>query len=208
MVNLRRSAVSGLVVVGPVIVTIIALVFLLRFIAGFPLVAQIESIYIRLPVVIVGFLVTVMFTGYLTRTAAGRVVAETLIGIINRIPILRVVFNATHLAVETIVGQREGSTRPVKVEAWRGLRVTAFDTGNRTDDGRLLCFFPTAPNISTGYVIEVEPEQIEPTGERIEDALTRLLSAGLGDSENNVDFVPDGGRVKHVRGVKLPHESR
>lgn len=204
--NVRRSAVSGLMVVGPLIITIIALVFFLRFIAGFPLVAQIESIYIRLPVVIGGFLVTVMFTGYLSRTAIGRVIAETLIGIINRIPVLRVVFNATHFAVETAVGERDGSTRPVKVEAWRGLRVTAFDTGNRTEDGRLLCFFPTAPNITTGYVIEVEPDQIEPTGERIEEALVRLLSAGFGDSDADADLAPPGHHVEFVRDVEIPRQ--
>jgi uncharacterized membrane protein len=61
--------------------------------------------------------------------------------------------------------------------------MTAFKTGQKTDDGRDLLFLPTAPNITTGFVIEVEPEDYTETDESLEDALTRVLSAGFG--ENN-----------------------
>jgi uncharacterized membrane protein len=43
-------------------------------------------------------------------------------------------------------------------------------------------FLPTAPNITTGFVIEVEPEVYTETDERVEDALTRILSAGFGET--------------------------
>lgn len=208
MVRVRRDVISGLIVVAPVAISLIAILFVLRFISGVPLVAQIEPWYVRAPLVIAVFLTLVMGTGYLMRTTMGALVAETIIGVVNHIPILRMVFNGTRLAMETAVGDRERRTRPVKVEAWDGLRVTAFDTGNRAPDGRLLCFFPTAPNITTGYVIEVEESQVEPTGERIEEALTRLLSAGFGGGDDDRSPAPDGRIVEYVNDVELPGSTR
>ncbi|MDR9412210.1 MAG: hypothetical protein RI531_06245, partial [Haloferacaceae archaeon] len=50
-----------------------------------------------------------------------------------------------------------------------------------TPDGRDVLFLPTAPNITSGYVIEVDPAQYEPADESVEEALTRILSAGFAD---------------------------
>ena len=52
--------------------------------------------------------------------------------------------------------------------------------------GKIVLFPPTAPNITTGYVMEVDPERIEETGERVEEALTRVLSAGFAESAHNI----------------------
>ncbi len=62
--------------------------------------------------------------------------------------------------------------------------MTAFKTGKVADDGRVVLFLPTSPNITTGYVIEVEPERITELDEDVEDALTRVLSAGFGDANH------------------------
>ena len=53
-----------------------------------------------------------------------------------------------------------------------------------------MLFLPTSPNITTGYVIEVEPDRYEHIDESVEDALTRVLSAGFGDSQETT--VPAG----------------
>jgi uncharacterized membrane protein len=73
--------------------------------------------------------------------------------------------------------------------------MTAFKTGKTTDDGRDVLFLPTSPNITTGFVIEVESDQYEVTDERVEDALTRVLSAGFGESRDQTipsSLVDDG----------------
>ena len=56
-------------------------------------------------------------------------------------------------------------------------------TGRTTDDGREILFMPTAPNITTGFVIEAKPDRYTESDESVEEALTRLLSAGFGDTE-------------------------
>jgi len=82
--------------------------------------------------------------------------------------------------------------KPVKLETWDGLRMTAFKTGKKTSDGRELVFIPTSPNITTGFVVEVEPEKLEETGESSEDALTRVLSAGFGETrETDIEDLVD-----------------
>jgi uncharacterized membrane protein len=44
---------------------------------------------------------------------------------------------------------------------------------------------PTAPNITTGFIIEVETSDITETDETVEEALTRTLSAGFADEDRN-----------------------
>ncbi len=73
----------------------------------------------------------------------------------------------------------------MKLEVWDGMRMTAFKTGQTTEDGREVLFLPTAPNITTGYVVEVEPHRYEEIDERVEEALTRILSAGFGDTDRS-----------------------
>ncbi|SNZ12169.1 Uncharacterized membrane protein [Natronoarchaeum philippinense] len=200
MATWKRDFGSGLVVLVPIIVTLWVLVWLFNFIAGAPLVNQInqellvdlgfEGIStsavsaVRVLVTLVVFVTLVFAVGYLMRTALGNVLEDRIDDLINRLPGLRVVYNASKMAAETALGGTEALQTPVKVEVWDGVRMTAFKTGKRTDDGRELLFMPTAPNITTGFVIEVEPEDIQEIDERVEDSLTRLLSAGFGDANN------------------------
>ena len=96
------------------------------------------------------------------------------------------------MAVETVLSSStEEFQKPVKIEPWEGMRMTAFKTGKTTDDGREVVFMPTAPNITTGFVIELEPEDIVDEDESVESALTRVLSAGFGKEETDMDDIDE-----------------
>jgi uncharacterized membrane protein len=127
----------------------------------------------------------VLAVGYLMRTTVGDILEEILDGAMNRLPGLRVVYNASKMAVETAVSGPDELQTPVKLETWNGMRMTAFKTGKTTDDGRDVLFLPTAPNITTGYVVEVEPDAYTEIDETVEDSLTRILSAGFGENEDH-----------------------
>ena len=92
--------------------------------------------------------------------------------------------------------------KPVKLELWQGARMTAFKTGKSTPDGRDVLFMPTAPNITTGFVIEVDPDDYTETDEKVEEALTRILSAGFGETSEEgvpIDVVDEGsGKSRRV----------
>lgn len=209
MGRLRQIVVSGLIVVTPLAITIVAVTALLREIASLSAVTDIQPAYLRPPIVVLVFMVVALAVGYLMRTALGSVIARGITDAINHVPMLRVVYNASRLAVETVLSEDSERAEPVLVEAWDGLRVTAFTTGKRTDDGRLICFFPTSPNVTTGYVIEVREEDVTRTGEPVEHALTRLLSAGLGEGGERMGIEPPvAGQARRVHGVDVSPSDR
>jgi len=176
----KRDFASGLIVLLPLLVTAFVLLWLYNRLARIPI--PVEYPPLRVALTLVVFVLLVFAIGYLMRTAVGAVFEAALDDLMNRLPGLRVVYNASKMAVETAVSGTEGLQTPVKIEPWPGCRMTAFKTGKRTKDGRDLLFFPTAPNITTGFVVEVEPGDYEETDESVEDALTRLLSAGFGET--------------------------
>ena len=195
MASWKRDAASGLIVLTPVIVTLYVLAFVFGFIANLPLIETIPMAVLRVPIALVVFALLVLSIGYLMRTAIGGLFEEELDRIMNRLPVLRVVYNASKMAVETAVTGTADLQKPVRLEVWDGLRMTAFKTGQETDDGRELLFLPTAPNITTGFVIEVEPERYEEVDERVEDALTRVLSGGFGETRETTMRIGEGETV-------------
>jgi uncharacterized membrane protein len=196
MSSWKRDFASGLVVLVPILVTVYVIYWLFRLIAGFALVAtNIQDPVLAVALTLLVFVLLVFSVGYVMRTAVGSFFEDVIDGVINRLPVLRIVYNASKMAVETVLSGGSGEfQKPVKLEPWEGMRMTAFKTGKTTDDDREVVFMPTSPNITTGFVMEVESEDIEETGEKVEDALTRVLSAGFGESkdETTVDeFVGD-----------------
>jgi uncharacterized membrane protein len=191
----KRDAASGLVVLVPLLVILLVANWLFGQIADLPFVGQIQPVALRVAVTIVVLVALTFAVGYLMRTTAGRIVESYIDATMNRVPLVRVLYNASKLAVETALTGTDDLQAPVRIETWPGMRMTAFKTGKRTADGREVLFMPTAPNITTGFVIEVEPERVEPTDERVEEALTRVLSAGFAEqagTEITVEEATDG----------------
>lgn len=189
MSSWKRDAASGLVVVLPILITTYILVYLYSKLATVAYPIKVTSDpnlnkALGVALTIIVFTLIVFSVGYLMRTALGSLVEEAIDNVANSVPVLRVVYNASKMAAETAISGPGDLQKPVKME-WGGARVTAFKTGKMTDDGRELIFMPTAPNITTGFVLEVAPDQLIETDETVEDALTRILSAGFGETEQS-----------------------
>jgi uncharacterized membrane protein len=189
MASWKRDFASGLIVLVPLIVTVIVLAWLYSHLTRVPIpIGPLAEAYglpaepVRVALTIVIFILLVFSVGYLMRTAVGAVVETAIDDLMNSLPGLRVIYNASKMAVETALGGTSELQAPVRLEVWDGLRMTAFKTGKRTSDGREVLFLPTAPNITTGFVLEVEPDRYYEIDDSVEDALTRLLSAGFGES--------------------------
>ncbi|WP_178918236.1 DUF502 domain-containing protein [Natronomonas gomsonensis] len=181
----KRDIASGLIVLVPLLVTAYVVAFIYQSIANLPLLEQAlanQPVVVRVLVTLVLFALLVLSVGYLMRTTVGDLLEQSLDNVMNRLPGLRVVYNASKMAVETAVSGPDDLQTPVKLETWNGMRMTAFKTGKTTDDGKDVLFLPTAPNITTGFVVEVEPDRYEEVDEKVEDALTRILSAGFGEN--------------------------
>ncbi|MFO7925580.1 MAG: DUF502 domain-containing protein [Halobacteriota archaeon] len=183
----KRDIASGLIVLVPLLVTAYVVAFIYQAIANLPfLETTLEGLPVaaRVLITLVLFGLLILAVGYLMRTTVGDLLEETLDGLMNHLPGLRVVYNASKMAVETAVSGPEELQTPVKLETWNGMRMTAFKTGKTTEDGRDVLFLPTAPNITTGFVVEVEPSRYTEIDESVEDSLTRILSAGFGENED------------------------
>ena len=192
--SLKRNVASGIVFLTPVAVSAYVVYWIYQKIAGIPGIKYLritdspvvnELIQVGFAIVVIAVVLAVV--GYVVRTAAGDILKDELDRLAGQIPVVRVVYNATKMGVETLMGSSaEEFDRPVKIEV-AGLRITGFKTGNTTEDGREVVFFPTSPNITSGYVVDVEPERLERTDESTEEALTRVLSAGFGmESDDDV----------------------
>ncbi|WP_256288855.1 DUF502 domain-containing protein [Halobellus inordinatus] len=190
MSSWRRDFASGLIVLTPILVILFVLNYLYSKIVDLPVIRRLDD-PIGFLVAVVVFIMLVLSVGYLMRTTVGRLFETYLDAAMNRVPLIRVLYNASKLAVETAVTGTEDLQKPVKVEPWQGMRMTAFKTGKVTDDGRVVLFMPTAPNITTGFVMEVDPEDITETDESVEEALTRVLSAGFGEEERDAPIKID-----------------
>jgi len=184
MASWKRDFVSGLVVLLPIMVTLYVVWWLFTKLAAIALLSSVvTNPVVGVLLTLLVFLLVVFSVGYMMRTAMGSLVEDVIDRIFNRLPGLRIVYNASKMAVETALTGTSDLQKPVKVRVWNDMRMTAFKTGQSTHDGRDVLFLPTAPNITTGFVIEVQPDDYEETGERVEDALTRVLSAGFGETE-------------------------
>jgi uncharacterized membrane protein len=175
----------------PILVTLYVLYWLFGLISGFALIAtQVEDPILAVLLALLVFILMVFSVGYMMRTAIGSIVEGVIDNVINKLPGLRIIYNASKMAVETVFSGGTGEfQKPVKVEPWEGMRMTAFKTGKEASDGREVIFLPTSPNITTGFVLEVDTDNLEGTDESVEDALTRVLSAGFG--ENDGSAVPE-----------------
>jgi uncharacterized membrane protein len=191
MTSWKRDFASGLIVLVPILVTLYVLYWLFGLISGFALIAtQVEDPILAVLLALLVFILMVFSVGYMMRTAIGSIVEGVIDNVINKLPGLRIIYNASKMAVETVFSGGTGEfQKPVKVEPWEGMRMTAFKTGKEASDGREVIFLPTSPNITTGFVLEVDTDNLEGTDESVEDALTRVLSAGFG--ENDGSAVPE-----------------
>lgn len=198
----KRIFASGLVLIGPILVTLYvvyrfsaivngitpAALFddeLLRGLIDHEPTRELTVQLLRIVVPLVFFALVAIVVGSLTRTTIGDLFARSIDGVANRVPGLRVVYNASKVAAETTLGEEQALQESVRVTSWDGTEMTAFKTGHITDDGRVVLFVPTAPNISSGFVVEADPDRITETDERIEQALARVLSGGFGDTRGD-----------------------
>ena len=186
MTTLKRDFASGLIVLVPLIVTGWVVYWLYGWIARLsPTGMLLDNPLLEVLLSLVIFGLLVLAVGYLMRTAVGTLVENTIDNMMNQVPGLRVVYNASKMAIETALSDSTTLQEPVKLFTWHNIRMTAFKTGREAPDGRVMLFLPTAPNITSGFVIEVDEDDIIEIDESVEDALTRILSAGFGERDDN-----------------------
>jgi uncharacterized membrane protein len=139
---------------------------------------------------VVIFLIFTIFVGWIGKGLIGR----TFIGIgervVDRMPVVRSIYNAAKQIVETVFSQRETSfDRACMIEYPRkGMWAIAFvstdakgEIAEKLANGLpfVTVFLPTTPNPTSGFLLFLPRSEITPLDMSVEDAAKLVISAGL-----------------------------
>ncbi len=192
--TIRGYFMTGLVLVVPLFVTgyIIKLIvtFLSSLTSAIPEFLRPENYLpyhfpgIEIAITIVGiFLIGVLATNIL-----GNKLVSIGEAILDRIPILRIIYKGTKQFLETFFsGDKEGFSSVVMVEyPRRGIYCLAFVTGRtkgevqaRTEENTINLFLPTTPNPTSGFYLVIPEKDTIPLSMSVEDAFKVIMTGGM-----------------------------
>lgn len=195
--RLRNYFLTGLIIVGPVGITLYALWWFINLIDAWvkPWVPQVYLPETYLPFTVPGVglifaIAILMVVGALTANLFGRTVVSYGELLLNRMPVVRGVYRALKQIFETVLSQSNNSFQNVGLVEYprKGLYAIVFvstKTKGEIDDkvfaGEpvLSVFLPTTPNPTSGYLLFVPEKDIVILDMSVEEAAKLVISAGL-----------------------------
>lgn len=197
MARLRGYFLTGLIVVGPVAITIYVVWWFINLVDGWvkPLIpkAYLPETYLPYNVPGVGLIVGIfalIVIGALTANLFGRTLVSYGEMMLDRMPVVRGVYRLLKQIFQTIFSSTGHSFKRVGVIEFprRGLYALVFISGDppgevkeRLGNGEPLMtvFMPNAPNPTTGFVMFMPAKDVTLLDMAIEDGVKMVVSAGL-----------------------------
>jgi len=184
--SIRASLIAGILTVIPLGITYFVLSFLFRVLDGFlsPLIKKWVGHSIP-GLGIVVMVVLLYIVGLLARNVFGVALIRLGEGILERLPIIKNVYQASKQIVQAFsMSGKKSFQRVVVIEYPRpGLKALAFVTGTHIekDSGKkyISVFVPTTPNPTSGVLEFVPEEQAVDIGISVEEAIKLVVSAGV-----------------------------
>jgi len=195
--GLRANFLTGLIVIAPISVTIWLVWTVIGWIDGWvlPLVPQRfrPEQYIGINLRGVGVIIFLIFTiiiGWLAKGLIGRSLLSWAEGLVDRMPIVRSVYNGLKQIAETVFAQTETTfDKACLVQYPRpGIWAIAFvstqakgEVARRIPHDKTIVsvFLPTTPNPTSGFLLFVPRQDIIELDMGVEDAAKLIISAGL-----------------------------
>ena len=186
--HLQARLLEGLLLIVPLLVTYLVLRLMVGFVNSLlsPLLHLVKqpSPPWLLPVAIILALFLLYLAGVIVHTVIGRRLANTFNALVERIPLIRLIYRTTRQATDIFSGVTAGRfRRVVLVEFPRpGVKSMGFVTSEAqgSDGGRFLTvFIPTVPNPTTGFLLFLRDDQVQETGMTTEEAFKLILSGGI-----------------------------
>src|SRR5947199_7424648 len=224
LARLRNYFLTGLVLVGPLYITIsLTWWFINRvddLVRPFIPVAYRPETY--LPVKVPGFglilaLVTLTLLGFLTANFVGRKLVEVGENILNRMPIVRPIYNSLKQIFQTLFGKGGSSFRRVGLIEFPspGMWSLVFLSNPASpeiaarlpDTEHLAAFMPCTPNPTTGFFFYVARRDVIDLDITVEAAMTLLMSAGMvqpGDQQRKLAALAETARAAQANRAAAP----
>ena len=195
--RLRGYFLTGLIIVGPVAITIYVVWWFVNLVDGWvkPLIprAYLPETYLPLNVPGVGLIVGIaalMLIGALTANLFGRTIVSYGEMMLDRMPVVRGVYRLLKQIFTTVFSKTGTSFKRVGLIEFprRGLHAIVFVSGeppaevqSKLGNGEELMtvFMPNAPNPTTGFVMFMPAKDVILLDMSIEDGAKLVVSAGL-----------------------------
>ena len=195
--NLRNNFLTGLAVIIPVFITTYLIWSTIGLVDSWvlPLIPQKYSIdkVIGIDIKGVGVIIFLLFTiliGSITKGYFGRTLLRSAESLVDRMPVVRSIYNGIKQIAETVFNQSNNSfERACLVEYPRkGIWAVAFvstktngEVANKIGKDKNLysIFLPTTPNPTSGFLLFLPEKDIIFLDMSVEDAAKLVISAGL-----------------------------
>ncbi len=196
LARLRGYFLTGLIIVGPVAITIYVVWWFINLVDGWvkPLIPQsyLPDNFLPFNVPGVGLIVGIfalMVVGALTANLFGRTIVAYGEMMLDRMPVVRGVYRLLKQIFTTVFSKSGTGFKRVGLIEFprRGLYAVVFVSGDppaevkdKLGNGELLTvFMPNAPNPTTGFVMFMPAKDVIVLDMAIDDAAKLVLSAGL-----------------------------
>jgi uncharacterized membrane protein len=216
--RLRGYFLTGLIVVGPVAITIYVVWWFINLIDAWvkPVIPPRYLPEHYLPFTVPGMglifgIVGLMVVGALTANLFGRTLVSYSEMMLARMPIVRSVYRTLKQIFETVLSKNGGSFKRVGLIEFprRGLYSIVFLAGDPPQevedkigagDPLITAFMPNGPNPTTGFIVFVPAREVIALDLSVEDAAKLVVSAGLvaPDQQERLRELAKAKDAKHV----------
>ena len=222
--RLRTYFLTGLILVAPAYITISLTWWFINWVDDLvrpfiPIAYQPET---YLPVKIPGTgliiaFVTLTLFGFLTANFVGRKLVELSENILNRMPVIRPIYNSLKQIFQTLFSKGGSSFRRVGLIEFPspGMWSLVFLSNPASpeiatrlpDTEHLAAFMPCTPNPTTGFFFYVARRDVIDLDITVEAAMTLLMSAGMvqpGDQQRKLAALAETARAAQANRAAAP----
>ena len=183
--HVQGRTVGGLMELVPLLVTIVALVFVIKMADSFirPLGFVSGQPWDFPGIGIIALIVIFYAVGLTVSTRLGRSAMDFKVTVLNGLPVVGTIYGVTQQAASSM-GSQYRFSRVVFLEWPReGMMAMGFVTGravaSKTGDSMAIVYIPTVPNPTAGNMAFVMEDDLFETSITVEDAMKMVFSGGI-----------------------------
>ncbi len=192
--SLKNYFLTGLLVILPISITLYVVWALIRgmdAILKYIPAKYLPETYLQIRIPGLGLILVVILVfvvGLLTRNIIGRKIVHLGENIVDRIPLVRVLYTGVKQLLEPLFLQKTNAFKRVALIEYprRGVHVIGFVTGeskgevqNKTSKDMMNVFVPTTPNPTSGFYILIPEDEVVYLNMSVEDAFKLIISGGI-----------------------------
>ena len=192
--SLKNYFLTGLLVILPIFITVYVILSLIRAmdaILKYIPAKYLPETYLQIDIPGLGLILVVVLVfvvGLLTRNFIGRKIVHLGENIVDRIPLVRVLYTGVKQLLEPLFLQKTNAFKRVALIEYprRGVHVIGFVTGeskgevqNKTSKNMMNVFVPTTPNPTSGFYILIPEDEVVYLNMSVEDAFKLIISGGI-----------------------------